>query len=350
MNLRTRLLLGYGYLVFLVILVAGSGIVGFFELSGGIERVLQDNVRSLRSTSGLLEALERQDSATLANLLDRQPRETSLSSATDQFETSLQEVTDNITSPEERKIIERLRDDFRAYLEKRRALLENTDATSFDRYQSSVAPAFRQVKKGVRDLLEHNHEAIVEADREAQQSAVAYGSWLGLLVAISLLSFVLLSQGLQRWFLERLRNLKSVADAVSAGDDQRRVAIYEHDELGTVAEEFNRALDRRHDLEGEFRGEIRRLKRLLVGLVRAADNQTWLFNLDGQLVADNLDETCPRVPESVRQALDQHMKTNEKTDEESETPAKFDAESGELHVEQLAIDGDRPAGWLVTRR
>ena len=71
MNLRTRLLAAYGYLVVVMLAAAVAATLGFHAVGQGIGRVLDENVRSVRASIDMLETLERQDSAVLGVLLER---------------------------------------------------------------------------------------------------------------------------------------------------------------------------------------------------------------------------------------------------------------------------------------
>ena len=83
MRIRTRILVGYGYLVGLLVLGAASAAIGFQQLGAAIDRVLAENIDSVRASIAMLESLERQDSATLRLLIEGEPRSEALDAADD---------------------------------------------------------------------------------------------------------------------------------------------------------------------------------------------------------------------------------------------------------------------------
>ena len=101
MKLRVRLLVGYGYLVALLLLTAGSGMLGFLQLSEGIDVILEENFRSISASTHMLEALERQDSATLLLLLDEQTDRADMERFQKAFSDALEEAQANITEDDE---------------------------------------------------------------------------------------------------------------------------------------------------------------------------------------------------------------------------------------------------------
>ena len=68
MKLRTKILAGYGFSLALVILVGAWGVANLWRLGQASEAILRENYRSIRAADGMVEALERQDSATLISL------------------------------------------------------------------------------------------------------------------------------------------------------------------------------------------------------------------------------------------------------------------------------------------
>ena len=68
MKLRAKILAGYGVSLALVILVGAWGVANLWRLGQASEAILRENYRSIRAAEGMVDALERQDSATLISL------------------------------------------------------------------------------------------------------------------------------------------------------------------------------------------------------------------------------------------------------------------------------------------
>ena len=69
MNLRSKILLGYGLALLLVILVLGWGIGNLLRLGQASDAILSENYRSILAAEQMINALERQDSGVLLYLM-----------------------------------------------------------------------------------------------------------------------------------------------------------------------------------------------------------------------------------------------------------------------------------------
>ena len=89
MTLRTRILLGYGYLIGLLLLSVSVAAINSQRVAGNAKQILERNIRSLTQAITMLEQLERQDSETLYALL-HPTTGTGLDEAENGFEAALQ--------------------------------------------------------------------------------------------------------------------------------------------------------------------------------------------------------------------------------------------------------------------
>lgn len=353
MQLSTRLVVAYGYLVVLAMVVAGSATVGFFDLGGGIERILRDNVASVRSTTQILEALERQDSATLTTLMNPSEGRQALSEADAEFQEALEEAAGNITSEEERGIIERLRQNYDDYTDTRAELLDTPQEAPLEAYQARTFPKFQTVKQDVLALLDKNHSEMVEADERARQKAIQYGSWLGFLVVVALASFVFMTRGLRRLVLARIDDIQDVAQAVAEGSTGRRVRVQRDDELGVIAREFNNAIDRHDELKRNIEGQSREIKQQLLGVLKTLEDDAALFGLDGQLVASTFTHNGPEstTRELGRVVAELETPTSHRDDPEepaAASPTTVELADGrEARLELVRTAKGRLVGWLA---
>ncbi len=290
MTLRLRLLLGYGYLVGLVLVAAGSALFGFLQLSAGIGRMMEENFETLAAATRMMEAIERQDSATLEALLEAQPPGAEMTEHERAFADALERAFEVVTEPEEAEVLRALDRHYQAYRQAREALLAAPPERPLSVYEREVAPRFLDVKIGLFRLLDVNQRAIADAERRSRQTALANGAWLGALVAASLFSFVFLSRAMQRQILSRLEDLRCSSEAVAEGDTRRRLLDHADDELGQVASAVNRLLDRLQQTEGRAGAQVRAERRTSLALLASYGPGAAVFDLDGRLLAGEIDE------------------------------------------------------------
>lgn len=347
MTLRSKLLLGYGYLVGLLLLAAGSAMLGFLTLSEGIDVVLENNYRSIRAAMDMVEALERQDSATLAALLDEPGRE-ALEPFEAAFATAMETARGNVTEQGEPEILDTVARQYATYRAARDELVRERPERPLAEYRRRVLPQFAALKHSVLELLEVNQEAMVGAERRARESATRNGSWLGFVVALALVSLVVLSRGLQRRILGRLAALRRGMATLAEGDTSRRLAVAGNDELDQIAERVNHLLDRLQAVEGELRGKVGRQRQLTLGLLGLLGEGAALFSLQGALLGGDLQggrEAGARLGEWIRQR---------ELDPESHLPGERQGRvaipNGPTFEIELVTLHERPLAWLARSR
>jgi HAMP domain-containing protein len=346
-TLRLRLLLGYGYLVLLLLLATGTSLVAFLHLSAGIEAVLEENFFSIRAAMVMIEALERQDSATLAALIEGREELVEAEAPESSFEEALEEASANVTEEGEAEVLAAIREGYGEYRAARARLLAARPERPLAAYEDEVFPLFAAVKSRVLELLTLNQRAMFQAEREARQTAVRGGTWLGFLVVVALVSLVLLSRAMQRRILSRIERLVSGMTAI-AGRHRRRLREEGEDELARIARQVNRLLDQYDRLEASTRGRLSQERRLVQGLVAALGPGTALFGLSGELWAGELGGRGAeeRVADWIRTEGSGAAEAG--TAFATSLPADgAGAEAGELRLELVVAPGERPVGWLA---
>ncbi len=287
MRLRTSLLLGYAYLVGLLLISSASAIVGFHALSTGIDSILKENFTSIRAAMDMVEALERQDSATLGQLIDPGHDPGAAQAASQKFDAALARAKANVTLDEELPLLDAIQRDYRGFLQAQGRLLSSRPENPLAAYRRSTYQAFVKVKDGLIGLLELNHGAMRQADLEARQAAVRSGVWLGVLVLVALFSLVMLSRRLHQRLLLRLDELAAATEAIAAGDVHRRLPVSAADELGRIATWVNEELDEVQLVRSELAGRLGRERQLALALFDALGGGRVLLDLGGRVIAQD---------------------------------------------------------------
>lgn len=345
MTLRLRLLLGYGYLVALLLLAAGSAMLGFLYLSASIEVVLEENLASIGSAMTMIDALERQDSATLAALLERGAGpEGDLAAHDEAFRQALEEASANVTEEGESEVLEEIRTAFARYAEARDGLVAAQPPSPLAAYEREVFPRFAAVKAAVIDLLALNQEAMFEADRAARQRAVQNGTWLGLLVIVGLVSLVFLSRAMQRRILQPIDRLVRGIDALGTGH-RRLHEEGEGDEITRISRQVNRLLDRLDELRSGSQGRLAHERRLVLGLVASVPGAA-LYSPAGDLLGGEPlpDALAERITAWVREEGRGRAEGVERD------PVVVEAGDEAAELTLVVAPGERPVGWLARRR
>lgn len=353
MSLRTRLLLGYSYLVLLILLTAGGAGVAVFKLSNGIGDVVRNNFHSVSAASDMVGALSQQNNATLQFLTHPESRDLSqqtLSEAQAEFDIAFNEAEGNVTVPGEAARIEEIRQAYKAYEASRDILLSAQPDDPFDAYDRHISQNSRVVRGHIFDLLDLNQEAIVKADERARSTATQNGIGLGIVVTLALISLIALSRALQQHILLRLAEFKDISEAIAAGEVNRRYKESDDDELGILAQNLNTGIDAQKQLRTQAQGRLSQQRQLLLGALSQRKEGVALLGIDGLLAASTLEGEAVRALEAHRDWIlkggRELMRAYESGDPPPTHRIEFSPECT-LIFELLVAQKSRPVGWLV---
>lgn len=350
-TLRTRLRIGYSYIMLLVLLTAGSAAIGFYQISNAIDRILSENFRSVDAAVEMLEALEEQNTLSMRVLLEDEPPLHELRGADEVFTTALDAARGNIVLEGEVQIIAHIEANYQAYLKQRAKIFTGYHEQPFVVFNTELFPNYLHIKESVFSLLNLNHDAIIAAEKNARATALQTAAWLGLLVTIVLISMAVLARVLQRKIISRLQDLAEVAQEISVGNHSRRFDARQNDELGTVARQLNNALDARDELQAEMRGRINQEKQLVLGLLEDYGQPGLLIGLDSKVIAitddvsesTDIDAIMLWLRENRRVLLENFRATQKLTVDEH----PFAGEQV-TRIQLLTTAKTRPVGWLIT--
>ena len=158
MGLRTKILSGFLILA-TMLLVAGTWSI--YELSNigiSVQRLLDENYKSIDAAKSMTEALEREDSAILLLLLGkREDGREILRSADELFEKAFETARNNLTIPGEQEYVDAIRNHYDKY---KKLWNQNIAGTvregDLNWYFREVHSSFLNVKQAVKKLMDLN--------------------------------------------------------------------------------------------------------------------------------------------------------------------------------------------------
>jgi NtrC-family two-component system sensor histidine kinase KinB len=259
MTLKKKILFGYGVAFALMGLVVAWAVLNLVSLGQASDGILRENYRSILAAENMISALERQDSAVLLLFLGDPPggRSQFLENEAE-FLGWLARARDNITIPGEEKLIQTIESGYSRYRERFpdwSALAVTPPALPLHRYyREMIYPSFAAVRRDCRQLRILNETAMYRANAGA--GAVAGRAiWSTVFLAAAAVFVALFfSLFLSGRITRPLRHFMEAARTISSGDYAVRVAVRTRDELGLLAEEFNRMtarLEQYHEMNIE---------------------------------------------------------------------------------------------------
>lgn len=341
MSLKLRTLFAVGSLVAVLLVSAVGAAFGFHELATAVRDVVAENYRSVVAAHDMSTALDDENAAVLALLLEPtlEGRQ-ALSVAEARFGEALGRATRNVTIEGEAEAVERITAQYRRWSEARDQLLGGPGEAPLAQYHQHLVDDFTALRHQVAVLVELNHVAMVEGDQRAFELARRRAGLSAVLVAVAILGAAWLWRIVRIDLLDRLAELAEVGNAVATGHP-RRASIARADELGAVASALNRALDAEEAMRLGSRADLASRRRLLIALLHELTPDAVLLGPSGELFAactgKGEDVSAAARPELRRLGLD-----------EDQPSLEIQVQGRPWRLQRLASGDDAPCvGWLA---
>ncbi|MBN1300083.1 MAG: MCP four helix bundle domain-containing protein [Melioribacteraceae bacterium] len=171
MKLKGKILSGFIILVIMLTIAGGWSIYELDNVGLTINKILDENYKSINLSKRMTEDLERQDSGILLLMLGRwkEGREI-LSKADSSFNSNLNFAFNNITVPGEKVNLDNISASYSAYRNLWEKPIVDTDKEgNFDWYFNRMHKEFMKVKYAVQQLADLNDKTMYEIASAAEQ-------------------------------------------------------------------------------------------------------------------------------------------------------------------------------------
>src|SRR5450432_1094327 len=240
--LRNRIVLGLAPIFILLIAMGIYAVSLFARLGGAIDVILRENFRSVLAAQNMKESAERMDSALFFTLVGEEQRGRQLY---DQnlpiFRENLDVELHNITLPGEGVLAHKVAALHDQYVKRAQTFWSGNDlAQRRAMYFGEMLPAFTEIKETANTILRINQETMVKADRDARALSAESTRYMIIAVGGGLLVAVFFAVRLQRSILRPIRALTASSRDLGEGNLDQVVPVLSHDELGELADAFNK--------------------------------------------------------------------------------------------------------------
>lgn len=305
-SLRTQLLASHLALVALMALVMLGAVVNFFRLGRSIDRILEDNYKSVIAAQTMKEALERQDSAAtffLAGQVDKARKQ--YRENRPKFESAYTIESTNITESGEQQVAKSIGRDYAAYrggLERllfAKPALPEAEARTY--YFSQLEPIFLKLKGEAQNVLDINQAAIVRADARAKTEA-RNGALLGLFSTIAALVLaVFFARRAINASLTPLLALTQEAEQIGAGHLNRKIELHRDDEVGLLATAFNDMAAKLREAQREQQLRLHRAEKMSDAALESLFDPVLVTDATGTIV--NLNKAAEGLFGPIQRAI-----------------------------------------------
>ncbi len=247
MNLKKKILVGYGVAFTLMGLVVTWAILNLWSLGQTTDAILHDYYRSILAVEDMQDALARQDSAILLMFIgDIEKGVTQYSDNEILFMEGLDRAKKSITVQGESEVVLTIEKLYRDY-HRQFDILTNKNrqngpayALTLETYNNFIFPVFSQVRTTCLKLRNMNEKTMYTVSEKAGKIA-RRAIWSTLLVAsaASVLALIFSLVFAEKLVLP-LRRFVDAAKKVTTGEYSVQLSVETTDELGHLAVEFNR--------------------------------------------------------------------------------------------------------------
>lgn len=248
-SLRQKILLGYLIIAGLLIITGSWAIFNFINLNQAINDIMVASYRSVVASQNMIDALEKQDRAALTLMLGHSRDSLNHFLVNQQEFSKWYTVAEgNITFKGEPESLERIKNGYNAYLH----LFEGFKELNYTRnandarryYLQQLLPQFNGLKQEIQQLLKINQDHMVKADNRAKNDAQK-GIYSTTLVSIlALILALVFGYKIAAIIITPTLRLTESAKRIGEGHLEETIEVETKDEIGRLAEEFNRMTKR----------------------------------------------------------------------------------------------------------
>jgi NtrC-family two-component system sensor histidine kinase KinB len=240
--MKRRILFGLAPLFILLIAMGLYAVALFTKLGNRVDVILRENFRSVLAGQQMKETAERMDSALFFSLAGEEERGRKLYAQNlPSFRESLRTELGNITLPGEAELAAKVKQSHEQYAARAEAFWATPDLEERRKmYFGEMLPAFTEIKDTAQEIIRINQDNMVQADREARRLAAESTRYMIFAIVAGIGGAIFLAVRLQSSILRPIRRLTTVSKELGEGKLDQVVPVTSHDELGQLADTFNK--------------------------------------------------------------------------------------------------------------
>ena len=290
MTLNRRLLIGIAPILLIFLAVGLYAIFLFSKLGGAIDVILRENYQSVVAAQKMKESADRMNAGLLQALSgDEEKGKQQFDQNAPVFEKNLQLELHNITLPGEGDLAAKLNQLHDAYVKTAAQFLAlpASDPSRRSVYFDQLTPLFAGVQNTAGRILEINQQNMVDANDEARRQGHSASSYMiGMLVAGFVIAATV-TYFLARSITHPIQDLTESAQQLSEGNLNQHVPVQNEDEVGRLAQAFNRMAARLREYRRSTTDQILRAQQVTESALRAFPDPIFVFSPEKEIQLQN---------------------------------------------------------------
>jgi NtrC-family two-component system sensor histidine kinase KinB len=240
--MKRRILLWFCPILILFLGVGLYAVWLFNRLGPSIDVILKENYQSVLAGQQMKESAERMDSGLSFALAGEERRGRDLFNENNPiFQENLRKELRNITVPGEGELANKIREAETRYQTLAQTFWETSEEEARRKmYFSELLPLFTEIKNNAQEVIRINQENMVQADHHARALSADSTRAMVILLVFGIVLALSLGYGLQRTILRPIQTLTAVSKELGEGRLDQVVPVESHDELGQLADAFNK--------------------------------------------------------------------------------------------------------------
>lgn len=229
--------------LFVLLLATGIYAVSLFaKLGGAVDVILRENYASIVAAQNMKESAERMDSALFFTLAGETERARKMYGENlPVFEQNLGIENGNITLPGEQELADKLTRLHQHYVVRAGEFFAMPDLNARRKmYFDEMLPTFTEVKDTADKILKLNQDNMVKANADARTLSAQSTRYMIIAILCGGAFAVFFARRLQRSILHPIESLTDSAKELGEGNLNQVVPVQSQDELGQLADTFNK--------------------------------------------------------------------------------------------------------------
>ncbi len=280
-SLRYKIATGYVVLLAVILLTSVFAVHDFSQLSTSVGGILRQKYENVLAAENMLKALENQENAQLAMLIqsgdstlvvyntersvehslvvyntNRSP-ESALSvfnANRDQFLQWFEKINQAVTQPTEHALLENIILAYRRFLadsDSLHRMVQQRRAYARVRHfqRTEIQPVMLKIRRDCETVLKVNQDAISSMDRRARDITTQATQVVVVALFIAILLSILGSIQFTASILKPLKQLTQTVRRIGEGHLNQKIDIHTDDEIGELSREFNKMTERLRSYE-----------------------------------------------------------------------------------------------------
>jgi len=240
--MRKRILIG---LLPLIVLLLATGIYAvslFSKLGGAVDIILRENYASIVAAQNMKESAERMDSALFFTLAGEEERARKMYQENlPVFEENLHTENGNITVPGEDALAIKLTKLHEHYVVRAGEYFAMPDLNARRKmYFEEMLPTFTEIKDTADKILKLNQDNMVKANSDARSLSLRSTRYMMITILCGAGIAIYFALRLQHSILRPIQSLTDSAKELGEGNLDQVVPVQSQDELGQLADTFNK--------------------------------------------------------------------------------------------------------------